>query len=241
MAESDAPEPDEDDTMTDSVSKPEPGGPMNGLSDEDEIVAEGPPDEKEIVGDDLPDEEETNGSRVGEEPAAEESEASPVAVETDEGAHPAEIELEQIREELEGLNDRHLRLAAEFNNYRRRVEAERLELWARAQADLVGRFLDVLDDLQRVAALDLDNATVEAIMEGIDLVDRKFMRVLQDAGAEVIDPAGEPFDPETMEAMMRVPTEEEDQDDIVDQVFLKGYALKGQLIRPARVSVRKHG
>ncbi len=214
---------------------------MNGLSDEDEIVAEGPPDEKEIVGDDLPDEEETNGSRVGEEPAAEESEASPVAVETDEGAHPAEIELEQIREELEGLNDRHLRLAAEFNNYRRRVEAERLELWARAQADLVGRFLDVLDDLQRVAALDLDNATVEAIMEGIDLVDRKFMRVLQDAGAEVIDPAGEPFDPETMEAMMRVPTEEEDQDDIVDQVFLKGYALKGQLIRPARVSVRKHG
>jgi molecular chaperone GrpE len=241
MAESDAPEPDEDDTMTDSVSKPEPGGPMNGLSDEDEIVAEGPPDEKEIVGDDLPDEEETIGSRVGEEPAAEESEASPVAVETDEGAHPAEIELEQIREELEGLNDRHLRLAAEFNNYRRRVEAERLELWARAQADLVGRFLDVLDDLQRVAALDLDNATVEAIMEGIDLVDRKFMRVLQDAGAEVIDPAGEPFDPETMEAMMRVPTEEEDQDDIVDQVFLKGYALKGQLIRPARVSVRKHG
>jgi len=156
-----------------------------------------------------------------------------------EGAMDAE--LVALREEFEGLNDRHLRLAAEFNNYRRRVENERTELWARAQADLVSRFLDVLDDLQRVAGLDLTNATVEAIMEGIDLVDRKFMRVLGDAGVSVLDPAGEPFSPETMEAMMRVPAESEEEDETVDQVFQKGYMLKGQLVRPARVSVRQRG
>jgi molecular chaperone GrpE len=227
--------------MTDSVSKPEAVGPSNGLSDEDEILADELPDEDEIVADELPDEDEANAPSKDRGSGAEESVEGSVGVTTDGEGHPEEIEVGQLREELRGLNDRHLRLAAEFNNYRRRLEAERLELWARAQADLVGRFLDVLDDLQRVAGLDLDNATVEAIMEGIDLVDRKFMRVLQDAGAEVIDPAGEPFDPEIMEAMMRVPTEEEDQDDIVDQVFLKGYGLKGQLIRPARVSVRKYG
>ncbi|HKJ01688.1 MAG TPA: nucleotide exchange factor GrpE [Longimicrobiales bacterium] len=152
-----------------------------------------------------------------------------------------DAELVALREEFEGLNDRHLRLAAEFNNYRRRVEAERTELWSRAQADLVAKFLDVLDDLQRVAGLDLGNATVEAIMEGIDLVDRKFMRVLADAGVEVLDPVGEPFSPETMEAMMRVPTESEEDDETVDQVFQKGYTLKGQLVRPARVSVRQRG
>lgn len=152
-----------------------------------------------------------------------------------------DAELLGLREEFAELNDRHLRLAAEFNNFRRRVEAERLELWARAQAELVGKFLDVLDDLQRVAGLDLDNATVEAIMEGIDLVDRKFVRVLADAGIEVLDPVGEAFDPNVMEAMMRVPAEGDQEDDTVAQVFQKGYALKGVLIRPARVSVYKHG
>lgn len=152
-----------------------------------------------------------------------------------------DAELVALREEFEALNDRHLRLAAEFNNYRRRVEAERLESWSRAQADLVGRFLDVLDDLQRVAGLDLSNATVEGIMEGIDLVERKFVRVLSDAGIEIIDPAGEAFDPSRMEAVMRVPAETEEDDDRVAQVLQKGYALKGYLVRPARVSVHKHG
>jgi molecular chaperone GrpE len=143
--------------------------------------------------------------------------------------------------EFEELNDRHLRLVAEFNNYRRRTEQERLGAWARAQADIVEKFLDVLDDLNRVAQLDLSNATVEAIMEGVDLVERKFIRVLEDSGAEVIDPAGQAFDPERMEAMMCLPAETDDQDDQVAQVFQKGYSLKGLLIRPARVSVFTQG
>ena len=153
----------------------------------------------------------------------------------------AETELVALREEFEGLNDRHLRLVAEFNNFRRRSEQERLGAWARAQADLVGQYLDVLDDLQRVAELDLSNATVEGIMEGIDLVERKFVRTLADAGVEMIDPAGEPFDPERMEAMMRVPAENDEQADTVARVFQKGYALKGILVRPARVSVFTQG
>jgi molecular chaperone GrpE len=150
-------------------------------------------------------------------------------------------ELLELREEFEALNDRHLRLAAEFNNYRRRVDAERLDTWGRAQAEIVGRFVDVLDDLQRVAGLDLSNATVEGIMEGIDLVERKFLRMLSDAGVEMLDPVAERFDPETMEAMMRVPAESDEDDDRVAQVFQKGYVLDGNLIRPARVSVHKHG
>ncbi|MDX1646851.1 MAG: nucleotide exchange factor GrpE [Longimicrobiales bacterium] len=152
-----------------------------------------------------------------------------------------DTELVALREEFEDLNDRHLRLVAEFNNFRRRSEQERLSAWARAQADLVSDLLDVLDDIQRVADLDLSNATVEAIMEGIDLVERKFLRQLREAGVEVIDPVGEPFDPERMEAMMRVPAEEDDQVDTVAQVFQKGYSLKDILVRPARVSVYTRG
>jgi molecular chaperone GrpE len=152
-----------------------------------------------------------------------------------------DTELIALREEFEGLNDRHLRLVAEFNNFKRRSEQERLGAWARAQADLVARLADVLDDLQRVAELDLENATVEAIMEGIDLVERKFVRSLADAGVETIEPNGVAFDPERMEAMMRVPAESDEQVDQVAQVFQKGYALKGNLIRPARVSVYTQG
>lgn len=148
-----------------------------------------------------------------------------------------DTEIVALREEFEALNDRHLRLAAEFNNFRRRSEQERLSAWSRAQADLVAKFLDVLDDLHRVAQLDLGNATVEGIMEGIDLVERKFVKMLEDTGVEMIDPTGQPFDPEVMEAMMRVPTTEEAPDGTVAQVFQKGYALKGVLVRPARVSV----
>jgi len=144
-----------------------------------------------------------------------------------------------IREEFHQLNDRHLRLVAEFNNFRRRTEQERLGAWSRAQADIVGEFLDVLDDLSRVAELDLNNATVEGIMEGVDLVEKKFIRMLEVSGVEVIDPSDSLFDPEEMEAVMRIPTESEDQDDIVAQVFQKGYSLKGILVRPARVSVYK--
>ena len=148
---------------------------------------------------------------------------------------------DSLQREYDTLNDRHLRLVAEFNNFRRRSEQERLSAWSRAQADLVGKFVEVVDDLQRVANLDLSNATVEAIMEGIDLVDRKVMRVLEDAGVLLLDPAGEPFDPETMEAMMRVPAESDAQVDTVAQVFQKGYQLKGILVRPARVSVYTQG
>jgi len=142
---------------------------------------------------------------------------------------------------LEALNDKHLRLVAEFNNYRRRNEQERLSAWSRAQGDLLAKFLEVLDGLNRVAELDLSNATVEAIMEGVDLVERKFLRILEDAGVEIIDPAGEPFDPSRMEGVMRMPAEREEQDETVALVMQKGYALKGALIRPARVAVFKHG
>ncbi len=158
------------------------------------------------------------------------------------GVDAAEVDAAgDLQRDYEDLNDRHLRLVAEFSNFRRRTEQERMSAWGRAQADVMTKFLDVLDDLHRVAQLDLGNASVEAIMEGVDLVERKFSRMLDDAGVEVIDPAGQRFDPQTMEAIMRMPAETAEQDETVGMVMQKGYALKGALMRPARVAVFKHG
>ena len=146
-----------------------------------------------------------------------------------------------LEREIGHLNDRHLRLAAEFENYRKRVRAEKLETWARAQADLVRRLVESVDDLQRVALLDPKTASVQDIVEGVDMVERKLLRALAEAGLEVLDPAGEDFDPNMMEAVMTAPASSEDEDDTVDMVLQRGYLLEGHLVRPARVSVRKHG
>ena len=152
-------------------------------------------------------------------------------------------QLDHLQSEFETLNDRHLRLAAEFSNYRRRAESEMTEAWSRAQADLLRRFLEVLDDLQRVSALDpADEAvSVQGVVEGVDLVERKFARVLEEASVNVIDPApGDAFEPTIMEAVLRVPAESPEDDDTVHQVLQKGYRFRNHLVRPARVSVRKH-
>ena len=148
-------------------------------------------------------------------------------------------ELETLQDELAQLRDQHLRLAADFENYRKRVTAELSGVWVRARADLVGALVEGLDDLQRVSQFTSEDTTVETLIEGVDLVERNLLKALREAGLEVLNPVGERFDPNTMEAMMRVPTEEEGQDETVHQVFLKGYMFKDQLVRPARVSVYK--
>ena len=148
-----------------------------------------------------------------------------------------EVELQALRGELEVLQDRYLRTRAEYDNFRKRTGQELRSVWGRAQADMVESFLEALDDLQRVGTWDSSTTDLKALIEGVDLVERKFSQALGRAGVEAFDPLGEVFDPNTMEAMMKVPTEEEDQEDRVAEVFQKGYLLKGTLVRAARVGV----
>ncbi len=166
-------------------------------------------------------------------PDAEGSEAS-------ENAEPGGDELARARDEIAALNDRHLRLAAEFDNYRKRTERERGETWNRSQADLAAGLLDVLDDLQRVAHVDAQSTTVASVLDGVQLVERKLQRALTAAGLEEVDASGQRFDPASMEALMMVDAETPEQDDVVAGVLQKGYRFKGQLLRPARVQVSKY-
>ncbi len=207
----------------------------------EEPEADGPPDDARADGpgpeasrDEDPPQDGSRGDTGG-EAATHEDGAGP-----DSPDEPGESKAD-LQREIDHLNDRHLRLAAEFENYRKRVRAEKRATWARAQADLVRRLVESVDDLQRVALLDPRTASVQDIVEGVDLVERKLLRALADAGLEVLDPAGEDFDPNVMEAVMMAPASSEDEDDTVDMVLQRGYLLEGHLVRPARVSVRKHG
>ncbi|MFW6202150.1 MAG: nucleotide exchange factor GrpE [Gemmatimonadota bacterium] len=170
--------------------------------------------------------------------AAEEADASEAGAAAAEDA--GEGELASLQEELDSLNERHLRLAAEFDNYRKRIGREREALRTRAQADLVRGLLEVLDDLQRVAEYEADTATTEALLEGVELVEKKFRHALATAGLEPIQAEGEFFNPNTMEALMTVPAEHPEEDDVVADVFQKGYRFGDTLIRPARVRVKKY-
>lgn len=138
--------------------------------------------------------------------------------------------------DLAELQDRHLRLAAEFDNYRKRSSRERAELSDRAQASFVAELLDVLDDLDRLVASD-PGTPLQALREGLSAVDRKLWKELQDAGVERIDPVGTPFDPALHEAVSTAPAPDHASDHMVSATFQPGYRFKGSLVRPARVQV----
>jgi molecular chaperone GrpE len=152
---------------------------------------------------------------------------------------PVEPEAGAIRRlegQLEEAQERHLRLAAEFDNYRKRVARERSELTERAQANLVIRLLEVLDDLDRLSA-DGGSASPESLRQAVELVDKKLRKELETAGLERIDPQGAPFDPSLHEAVSAVPPPSPDHDHQVSATFQTGYRFKGTLVRPARVQV----
>lgn len=150
-------------------------------------------------------------------------------------------DLELMQREIEQLNDRHLRLAAEFDNYRKRVERERAESRVRSQAEVVARLLEPLDDLERVAAVNPETTSVPAVLEGVALVERKLRKSLEAVGLQEVEAVGRRFDPTTMEAVLTAPADGPEQDEVVADVLQKGYRLDGILVRPAKVRVRKHG
>ncbi|MGH7636741.1 MAG: nucleotide exchange factor GrpE [Gemmatimonadaceae bacterium] len=145
----------------------------------------------------------------------------------------------ELTRQIEEQRDKYLRLAAEYDNYRRRTTKERLEASSRGQADLVSRMLEVIDDLARFA--DVDPATTDAptLHKGIELVEQKLMKALIAAGLEIIDPVDQSFDPNLHEAITTEPAIAEEDHNTVGKVFQRGYRFGGQLLRPARVVVKQ--
>lgn len=193
----------------------------------EEVSAESPPTDSESTS--------TTPTAASEEAAQEAAEGS--TSEVSEGDATA---LEELRAEFDSLQDRYLRLAAEFENYRRRIEREREEYRIRAQADLIVPLLELIDDLQRVVGLDLESTTVESLLEGVELIEKKFLHTLESKGLEPIEAEGQSFDPITMEALMTIEAESPEEDDLVADIFQTGYRFHEILIRPARVRVKKY-
>ena len=143
-------------------------------------------------------------------------------------------QMEQLAGQLAALNDRHLRLAAEYDNYRKRTTKEKEGTYQDAKIDTISKFLEVYDNLERAANQEGDEEN--AHKKGMEMIFHQLEAVLEKLGVTVEDPMGQPFDPEKHSAVMHIDSEELGEG-IVSQVFQKGFLLGEKVIRFAKVQV----
>lgn len=146
---------------------------------------------------------------------------------------------DDVQRALDDQRDRYLRLAAEYDNFRKRTQKERAESGSRAQADLVKQLIDALDDLSRFSALDPASTDAATVVTGVDLVEKKLRKALAAAGLEIVDALDQPFDPSVHEAVATEPALSSEDDNMVARVYQPGYRFNGQMLRPARVMVKQ--
>jgi molecular chaperone GrpE len=141
-------------------------------------------------------------------------------------------------EKLAQMKDRHLRLAAEFENFKRRALKERQDLLNFATEGLMKELLGTIDNLERALGhvKQEEDVDKETLLEGVDLTLRSLMQTLEKGGLKVVEAEGVPFDPAVHEAIRQVPSDEHPAGTVIE-VFQKGYMLKNRLLRPALVAV----
>ncbi len=146
-----------------------------------------------------------------------------------------EIEIERLEGELDELRDIHLRKLAEFDNFRKRTERERVEIKRHANEELVRELLPVLDNFERALEHGSEDDS-NAFHEGVEMIAKQLWDTLERQGVEIVDPMGQKFSPEFHEAVHRV----EDgslEPGTIASVLAKGYICNGRLVRPAMVGV----
>jgi len=145
-------------------------------------------------------------------------------------------EIVELRKERDGLHDRLLRQAAEFDNYRKRVDRERRDLSEFAAADVLQDVLPIVDDFER--ALSVDAPGSEPYRQGLEIIHRGLLELLRKRGVTPIESVGTPFDPHVHQAVSYEAAPDAREGDVIAE-FRRGYRLGDRLLRPAMVKVAK--
>lgn len=173
-------------------------------------------------------------------PTSDNAQESPVApmTELESTVSKLEVGLKEKTAEIASLNDRLLRLHAEFENYKKRVARERGEFVRFANEGLLVELLPVLDSLEHAIATTRSGTDAPGISEGLDIILRLFQSTLEKAGVKPIEALGHEFDPNFQQAVAQVESTD-GRDNIAVEEIRKGYLLEGRLLRPAMVKVSK--
>lgn len=148
-------------------------------------------------------------------------------------------EVEALQGAVDEAKEQALRAAAELQNVQRRAKLDVEKAHKFALEKFVADLLPVADNLERaITASEQEAADMSSVVEGVELTLKSLIDALKKHGVESVDPAGEPFNPETSQAMTMVPNPELEPNTVMD-VFQKGYTLSGRLVRPAMVVVSK--
>ena len=160
------------------------------------------------------------------------------AAEVEVDRHAAlQAQIDQLTQERSTLLDQLLRRQAEFENYRRRVDRERAETYARSRAEVVLELLPVIDNFERaLASLEHSGSDAKSLRQGIELIHRQLNDALAKFGLEPVESVGQAFDPNVHEAVSAEPSSEHEENTVIAE-FERGYRLGEKLLRPAKVKV----
>lgn len=145
--------------------------------------------------------------------------------------------IDELTNKLAEANDKYIRLAAEFDNYRRRTAKERLELISTAGEDVIKGFLPVLDDCERALEVLKKSEASEAAIEGTELILNKIMTFLKGRGLSVIEALGKELDTDYHEAVAKFPVDDKEKKNRIIDVVQQGYKLNEKVIRFSKVVV----
>jgi molecular chaperone GrpE len=162
--------------------------------------------------------------------------SAPAATEQERPEQTADIG--QLQQERDEYYDRLLRKTAEFDNYRKRTDRERLQLSEAAAADLIKELLPLVDDLERALKADAGSEGADAIRRGVELIHKQLLETLRKRGVTPIEALGADFDPHFHMAVAHEPAEGRREGEVVEE-FTRGYMLGDRLLRPAMVKVAK--
>ncbi|MCL2097539.1 MAG: nucleotide exchange factor GrpE [Bacteroidales bacterium] len=142
-----------------------------------------------------------------------------------------------MEEKMTALEDKYLRLVAEFDNYRKRTVRERIEFLALANEELLAGILPVLDDMERAAQAMQRTDDIAAMREGVLLIQDKLIKYLENRGLKMFDATGKELNTDEHEAVTKIPAPSDEQKGKVVDVIQHGYTLNGKVIRYAKVVV----
>ena len=170
-----------------------------------------------------------------EESLAEETDAE--AIHKDKNCEEIEKQLQEYKDKAAEANDKYVRMAAEFDNFRRRSARERLELINTASEDVIKGILPVLDDFERAVKVLRESESSAAAIEGTELIYNKLFSFLKSRGLSVIEAMGKELDTEFHEAVAQFPTDDKEKKNKIIDIVQQGYMLNGKVVRYAKVVV----
>jgi len=191
------------------------------------------PQQIELAAD--PDGKQQNAGSAAEEDAAQD--VSEAADPQPDVSAQLQTQIEALTAEKATLYDKLLRLQAEFENYRRRVERERGDIYQHGREDVLLQFLPVVDNFERaLSSLETSEGDAEALRHGVELIHKQFKDALSKLGLEAVEAVGQAFDPHVHEAVTTEATDKHKENTVIEE-FQRGYRIGDRLLRPAKVKV----